>query len=488
MLRMEKLSEAAPGSVAASKADSFSVSFAAFGKPRSPSESLCTSTSSRCCGRAASPDEIARHPDRFTPRVRAAAGYEPSFTLMQEQRALERCLSRTALGFASPAARHSSHCAPVGAVQRFHPCALRRFWQRVQFERFVPPVQATYPRWKQRLRLAKKARYTPVTRDVQRLRGIMTMAERTLVRSPFAVAMCLSAALWCACAGKIDSSNHGNKTEGGDAGETGEATIGGSGGEASGGSAHGGTMGLGGALGRGGFSLGGVLGRGGFAGMVESEMVPIPSGTFTMGSEDGAPKDQPVYGVEVEAFEMDKTEVTVLAYVACVDDGRCTVEPEVTGEFTVCGTDISAPSEHPISCVNWEQATTYCAWAGKRLPTEEEWEYAARGTDGRNYPWGNDELDALSCCWSVGNIRRSESPCPVGTFPKDKSPFGVLDMDGNVSEWTSSYYWRDEPGDSLVCRGGSWLSQAPWRVWSRGNLGLRERYDSLGFRCARSLP
>lgn len=214
-------------------------------------------------------------------------------------------------------------------------------------------------------------------------------------------------------------------------------------------------------------------------------MCAIPAGTFQMGSLNGESDEKPVHAVTLAAYELDEFEVTVSQYAACVTAGGCTAA--ATGG--ACNAGVSGRDNHPINCVDWNQATTYCAWAGKRLPTEEEWEYAARGTDGREYPWGN-AAPGNQLCWSSGGTNRS-STCAVGSYPSGKSPFGVQDMSGNVWEWVSSFYTLDyssQPfGTSPVSRGGSWYYDAASVVRSANRNRRASSFQSgnLGFRCAR---
>ena len=182
--------------------------------------------------------------------------------------------------------------------------------------------------------------------------------------------------------------------------------------------------------------------------------------------------------VSVGSFKIDKTEVTVTAYRRCVDAGQCTV-PKTGGD---CNWNVSGHGNHPINCVDWYQAKTYCKWAGKRLPTEMEWERATRGTDGRAYPWGN-EWDATKA-----NVKGSEDgyaqTAPVGSFPSGSSPYGALDMIGNVWEWTADWYQVEQKGRSL--RGGSWYNQPQnARASARFGYGPGARVGDVGLRCVR---
>jgi formylglycine-generating enzyme required for sulfatase activity len=217
-------------------------------------------------------------------------------------------------------------------------------------------------------------------------------------------------------------------------------------------------------------------------------MARIPGGDFLMGTKDGSPTEAPTHRVHVAAFEMDVTEVTAAKYADCVDARRCT--PAKSGNFCTYGRADAA--EHPINCVEWKQANDYCAYAGKRLPTEEEWEYAARGTDGRIFPWG-DELPASQPCWRRGDYYDVQhGTCPAGSSPADRSPFAVLDMSGNVGEWTSSRmsdnYASPRRGPEVVVRGGDWrvgTNIKLMRASSRGWFTATVQSDGLGFRCAR---
>jgi formylglycine-generating enzyme required for sulfatase activity len=212
------------------------------------------------------------------------------------------------------------------------------------------------------------------------------------------------------------------------------------------------------------------------AGTARAPATNIPAGKVTLGETHATS--------EIAAFWMDTTEVTTAAYAACVASGTCT-KADTGGD---CNAGAANRENHPINCVSWNQAKAYCEAQGQRLPTEEEWEYAATGGDGRTYPWGND-APSDQLCWDgegndLGKANR-QSTCAVGSYPSGNSPFGLADMSGNVWEWTSSAY----NSSSLVLRGGGWNYRvAPSHVRSafRGSGDPAVQVDYLGFRCAGS--
>lgn len=231
---------------------------------------------------------------------------------------------------------------------------------------------------------------------------------------------------------------------------------------------------------------------------VEGGMVAIPAGDFMMGSDDYE-DEKPVLRVHVNGFSMDVTEVTVSAYQACVSAGGCAPAPTTVDWSGIteqgrskysgyCNGGKSEKGNHPINCVSWDQATAYCGWAKKRLPTEEEWEYAARGTEGRKYPWGG-EAPASQLCWQ--REASGQGTCAVGSYPAGRSPFGLQDMAGNVSEWTSSLYSenysKNRTGPARVSRGGGWfhVGLSNVRGADRRRNAPSDRSFDLGFRCAR---
>ena len=182
------------------------------------------------------------------------------------------------------------------------------------------------------------------------------------------------------------------------------------------------------------------------------EMVLVPAGEFPMGSEDGSENERPVHEVYLDAFYIDKYEVSNGQYEMCVKAGKCDA-PSVTSSSTR-DNYYGNPSyaDYPVIFVTWYNAQDYCAWAGGRLPTEAEWEKAARGTDDRTYPWGNGDPNC-----SLANSYNDDtgSYCvgdtsEVGSYPTGASPYGALDMTGNVAEWVSDWYSPDYYSNSPV--------------------------------------
>jgi formylglycine-generating enzyme required for sulfatase activity len=262
-------------------------------------------------------------------------------------------------------------------------------------------------------------------------------------------------------------------------------------------------------------------------GSCPDEMVSVPAGTFLFGSPEGEgdPDEQPQHEVTLSAYCIDKTEVTVAAYARCVAAKGCSAPPLTTNWTSFSVETMGRVSrwcnradrpDHPINCVDWDQAVAYCAWKGKRLPTEAEWEYAARGNDGRVYPWGNaapsatrlnacesecvamTKLEMLSTALMYDGNDGWGTTAPVGSYPEGRSPFGALDMAGNVGEWTADWYGGysklaetnpqgPSTGTSRVSRGGGWATRETEKVrtadrdWPDPTL----RAVDLGFRCAR---
>jgi sulfatase modifying factor 1 len=204
-------------------------------------------------------------------------------------------------------------------------------------------------------------------------------------------------------------------------------------------------------------------------------MVALEGGSFTMAERHDA--------VTVQPFCMDVTEVTADAYGACVRAGSCFAEGLACGPAATYG--VSGKGNHPINCVDWEQSGLYCHAQGKRLPTEAEWEWAARGaSQGRTYPWGN-AAPSSQLCWS--GVQKRDGTCPVGSFPEGDAPGGIHDLAGNVWEWTSSDF--DATGATRAFRGGSWFNFAPSAMHAalRSWLTPTLRGNVVGFRCARRL-
>jgi len=245
----------------------------------------------------------------------------------------------------------------------------------------------------------------------------------------------------------------------------------------------------------------------------------VPAGPFIMGSQNGLTDEQPAHIVTLDAFWMDQTEVTNQMYSTCVDAGKCKQPSDLTYY------NDPAYSNHPVSSVSWVEAVAYCSWVDRRLPTEAEWEKAAIWDPTTNqklvYPWGNqydcskgnfdDETELDASVMQDGSVSCDgfAKTAPVGSFPKGASPYGVLDMGGNVWEWVHDAFIEVDPFNATIqnyyaispavnpmgvdpaiteyrsMRGGSWnwtfgYGRSAYRLW----FGKDDHYDAVGFRCA----
>jgi len=253
---------------------------------------------------------------------------------------------------------------------------------------------------------------------------------------------------------------------------------------------------------------------GGGCGEKCDEGVTIPAGSFRQGCDESVDErckaaERPYHEVDVPAFEIDRYEVTVGQYRVCRNAGACSAPgPDLDPVNLAAWYDSILGDEFPIGGTNWYQARDYCAWAGKRLCSESEWEKAARGTDGRIYPWGSEP--SPSCDYCV--MRQLHAGCDnfgsysplwrVGSKPAGASPHGVMDMCGNVWEWVEDDFHRDYTG--APANGAAWVDEprAPERVrrgggydnWDDGLLRSSQRMNAYpsssmgntGVRCCRS--
>jgi serine/threonine protein kinase len=240
----------------------------------------------------------------------------------------------------------------------------------------------------------------------------------------------------------------------------------------------------------------------------------IPEGEFTMGGNDGNADERPVHLVYLEAYYIEKYEVTNSLYEACVDDGVCNPPQEISSRTYSPYYGNPQFADYPVIHVDWYQAEAYCEWRGARLPTEAEWEKAARGADGYKYPWGNsfqcrngnfDDLMRLDGYVIPGgpNCDGYKDIASVGLFDDGRSPFDIYDMAGNVWEWVADWYDGDyysnapykDPqgppsGSGRVIRGGAWdvANTKNLLTTRRISFDPSAKEDYLGFRCAVSLP
>jgi serine/threonine-protein kinase len=259
-------------------------------------------------------------------------------------------------------------------------------------------------------------------------------------------------------------------------------------------------------------------------------MVAVPAGTFLMGStieevDDAIAlcrahystcnrwyymRENPEHSVSLDGFWLDETEITNGQYRRCVEAGVC-LEPSgcKKGEPTYGDPE---RREHPVVCVSWTDAQTYCGWAGGRLPTEAEWEYAYRGAGGSIFPWGA-EFDGSRLNYCDANCSQPHADdrfddgyvdtAPVGSHPQGASWCGVLGLGGNVAEWVADWQGEYSPGeyspdsvsnpagpetgDEKMLKGGSWFGHPTYcRGAARPSLDPETRFDFVGFRCAAS--
>jgi eukaryotic-like serine/threonine-protein kinase len=228
----------------------------------------------------------------------------------------------------------------------------------------------------------------------------------------------------------------------------------------------------------------------------DGDMVLVPAGKFVRGSLPGigTGDEHPRREIELSAFFIDRTEVTQRAYAKCVDDGVCAV-PECKDRYTDWKPGLRG--DHPVTCVDWNAADKFCRWAKKRLPTEAEWEKAARGTDARLYPWGNDPPS----CDKANYVECDrKDTVAVGSLTAGASPYGALDMAGNVWEWVADWhavdYYEKGPdkdpqgpadGKQKIVRGGAYIySETELLSAGRTFDDPKVRFDHVGVRCARS--
>jgi formylglycine-generating enzyme required for sulfatase activity len=238
-----------------------------------------------------------------------------------------------------------------------------------------------------------------------------------------------------------------------------------------------------------------------------AQMVHIPTGDFTMGSDTGPSDERPSHRISLPAFEIDRLPVTNAQFANFlnaigptnaagetlfdVDDPDARIHRRGDRWMAQAGFE-----DHPVVEVSWVGARDFCAWMGKRLPTEAEWEKAARGTDGRRYQWGNESPDATRARFAAG----WNETAPVGSFPNGASPYGVFDLSGNVWEWVSSAY-RPYPyqandgreglaaGPVRGTRGGGHDAKADEITATQRGRNLsrapRSGHHNIGFRCAK---
>lgn len=247
-------------------------------------------------------------------------------------------------------------------------------------------------------------------------------------------------------------------------------------------------------------------------------LVYVPAGEFIMGSNTGSDNEKPEHEVYLDAYWIDQTEVTNAMFASFVEQTGYITDAENTGasQVYIVGNNISqrvgvnwlhpfnktdtlsGMDNYPVVHVSWNDAKAYCEWAGRRLPSEAEWEKAARGTEGKEYPWGEDVPNARLLNVNELNVNEIGKAGEVGSYPEGASEYGAFDMAGNVWEWVSDWYdesyYQTSPsenpqgpntGEYRVKRGGTWFAvhgiRSAFRFWSSPSFTI----DFNGFRCSR---
>ncbi len=201
-------------------------------------------------------------------------------------------------------------------------------------------------------------------------------------------------------------------------------------------------------------------------------MVHVDGGTYQWG---GSPTDAGTR-LTLREFWIDRTEVTLAQYARCVKARKCT---EPNADWKACNwAERETRGDHPVNCVSWDQASSFCLWMKRRMPSEEQWELAARGTGGRLFPW----KDASA----AGRICTGAGPCAAGRHELDRSPYGVMDMGANLREWTSSPTVTADQKPARIVRGGGWRTEEGVKVsvLERTFLEVMDSAQDLGFRCS----
>ena len=229
-------------------------------------------------------------------------------------------------------------------------------------------------------------------------------------------------------------------------------------------------------------------------------MVYIPAGKFIMGSDKGSAMEQPAREIFLDAFYIDKYEVTFAQFYSFIAATEYPRKPRLAGYLAVDpkGIPVLLNPYSPVVGVSWDDSLSYCAWKDKRLPTEAEWEKAAKGGEQRDWPWGNEENPTFANL--VGKEDGFLYSSPVGSIQKDQSPYGVYDMAGNAMEWVSSWFREDyyrfmpdvnpkgpETGETRGIRGASWhdsLFRAKTTIRFKTSPTYRD--VTIGFRCAKN--